>query len=420
MAEKKREFKLTKRPKQLTVNCINCYRFYFIPEARRFEENHDDVFLDQRVLSLLLVSRRFRTLLFGSQIIFSTDEYFYANGPRPGCVKYRSHDLNLLILLGAIVSSDFVIYVNGHTGRCFDVEMVKLIYLAKRLKLALDLDPWLRTRLVDQLLADVQLLKHSNPCHLLLPIHYGLEPVVTSSLGEFSGSKMLLCNDICRYDRLPVPYGLNHSRMDNLKTIEIRNPYYATIFDYNCKELFLTNMNFITIVQYLPLPPMPNLEALHADVKYEDLNDDGAYELFSDLMSDLQRKAPKCIVMLSGNLRVFSKTYKQQRNILRSAVVGIERFALWLLSCENIFLDGVVNVNLPLSEEDKDDLFFEDITTDTPYRSIRIHVGQWNFTPIFNELVDVNGRSRVGFDVICRFDDNVLDKLGDKDLHIIQ
>ncbi|CAD5223593.1 unnamed protein product [Bursaphelenchus okinawaensis] len=81
------------------------------------------------------------------------------------------------------------------------------------------------------------------------------------------------------------------------KLVLTKYPYLTGFFDENLNEATLNGFNVLTIHEYLPLPSMPELEVLVADLRNFDICPN-SLQILNEIISEVHRVAPRCRIVL--------------------------------------------------------------------------------------------------------------------------
>ncbi|CAD5227115.1 unnamed protein product [Bursaphelenchus xylophilus] len=409
--------------KKLNITLLHCASFYFNRAIGSYNETRVDITLP--VLRFLLVSKRILKEVYGdSNAVYISRASFYLSNWKNCKVTYYCPNLSIFIWLGGIsldAENEAVLIRDDNSGRCVDTQLVKAIYVAKRLKIPLDIDQPFRTRVVDQLLHDLQKEAACNQVDDSEFIHYGVEPVRLFQKGKDERIPSLqMLDDIGLVEAAHNgQHGENDEFWEKQKKYRVREAYLADAFGYSCQELVLKYQDFLTIYQYLPLPKMLFME-LHSACRFQDLVVENVFECYAMIVRGLEVAAPGCKVELNPHMCVNSRSYEHQRDIVQKVGEAVRRIIQLMRAHENLWLEGEVHVFLPLPEENRKADFFRDMFAITPFRDMDFERHSWFYKATVDDLPGPQRKNRFSFSITYHFDDTVFDALRNEDLIVIE
>ncbi|CAD5225830.1 unnamed protein product [Bursaphelenchus xylophilus] len=410
-------------PLKLRKFVLDYFRFYSSAAQRNMEFAHQSQ-LSQRMLRFLLCSNRiFSTLLGSSDSIAAVPSSFYITSSR--CyIYFYSQNICLLAwlcYLGDTSADKGVIFVRKYYSAndiCVDKHVVKLIYLAKKLDISLEIDSNLRTRVVDQLLSDAKLKVGKFGEYDTEYLHYGIAPMKMFAY-EGIPSCLFMKNDIQIASEIPGG-DENWEFLAEQKAILVRESYLAEAFLYPCKELYLDDSNFLALLQYLPLPEMPKLEVLRMEAKFADMFDKKTLEYYEEILTELERVAPNCKVEVCVDTCINCRRYEDHIPVLKKIVKALQDVLELMKARQRLFFISNVNVNMPLSEMGYQFEFFESLCDIVECSSFSFNPQSWEYIASVDDPPTVDGERRGLFNVECKFNDVTLQLLGDKDIEIVE
>ncbi|CAD5227120.1 unnamed protein product [Bursaphelenchus xylophilus] len=412
-----------KQNKCLNQEGLSCFRFYTNAAHRNYTDFGDDAQLSERMLRFLLCSKRILFDVYGYvTIITAGRSSFFSSG---WDVRYHTLNVKILAYLSRLIFFDDkdlrIQVVRQETEKCIDSDLVKLIYLAKKLDISLDIDEYFRTRVVDQLLWDVKLKTMVSYGYQTDYIHYGVDPVQLLKPDDFGRHvSNVLVNDIQRpYDVRPRE-GEVPDTVRRQKYVKVRAGYIADVLYHPCDDLNLKNVNFVIIAQYIPLPEMKKLKKLQAACKFEDFFDSNTFDLYRTIMADIKRAAPECTVDLSADVCINTRSYELQSAYMKRVGDAFQKLLALLRVEDNLFVQINVKTFLPLAEQHRHVEFFSDMSTITQFRNFRFDGDSWDYSATIDDPPSVDGNRRATLDLVTTFNDAVLGILGDKDFIVLE
>ncbi|CAD5207462.1 unnamed protein product [Bursaphelenchus okinawaensis] len=321
---------------KLNDTVLDAFKYYFLGKLDQFRP----IQLNTKVLAFLLCSNRVFHSEFDEMMyqIFATGSRYIVNGIihqdgtesgriQKECRSYKSNATTMLVWLNHLYlcgkDGERRILLDTYSATFTDPRsIIKAIYLCQKLNINVYLNPVFRNRLITQLLADVPVL--SDDYTKVLPtqygggfdcnhweesLHYGVGPVPFNN----SFKKALVLNDYTTEEIDQLGYFELITEQYNHNFLETKDLY---MFDWlNRPDLKIVSMlayNFLGLLDYCPLPKLPNLQNITAGYKLFYINPTVMKSYFSRLLKELYLSTNDCSLVLIKKMTIRMMKYDRE------------------------------------------------------------------------------------------------------------
>ncbi|CAD5223554.1 unnamed protein product [Bursaphelenchus okinawaensis] len=387
-----------KLPKVLRKTCLDYFLSYrnvlngvAVEVAQRVSDLTEDV------LTFLMTSERvLKHFMGGQQSVCALQ-----NGQ--ACmykkeISFATRKPSLLVAIkGVLYPNQAIIGIGNMERRPAEKYTVEIIYKGIKLNVKLVIPFILYSRVVQQVLVDLQ--KELSKTKDILSgegfqgWHYHGVPVLT---------------DECRR-KVAVIHMANHlwkSRTYFYSTYDMRinskpqflsvaDEYLADMLDNPCGKLFLPCVNFLCVYQYLPLSPQAEAVQFHFSVKFHDIFDIRTFDLYRTILDDFKRVKAKR-VKLYAKMYIDCREYEQLKLILKRTRKAFLRMKQLQLEYRFMKFEGFLRVYMPISQKHHDADFITDMRELSERRNFCISPDRWKFIALAKHLE---------LQIICSFAD---------------
>ncbi|CAD5233121.1 unnamed protein product [Bursaphelenchus xylophilus] len=412
----------------LKPNILPYFRYYVnLIGAEGRDLRRSDVYIGGFMKKFLLTSNRllhkFLRRSFTDCRMVLAERSCYALSPDSR--RWHVDDVRTLISLHAICkTTSKVIHISREPSVMnVDNRLIQAIYNAAKLNLQLHIDESLRSRLIDQVLADndVQMAGSSTSQPVEAVIAYGLRPMSqVSKMDEEPYSRISIRrrgNAEEQAEHLGNQLDHGHQRTEEL--------YAVDILPHKTVSLNMEGFNFLSLLQYLPLPPLPHLRYITAGFKLLDLHPNDIPVVYGQLLSEIRTATGGCDIFLSNKTSLYSTAYKRQEPVLKRLIEAFKAFYEFSKADVKSKFEQLhcqLKIYLPTEETKCINSWLKLMNTITTCYVLETRSDKWSFQA---KLKDPHAEfkasgERYSLNMMVHFSDNVVTQLHGRDFAMIE
>uniref|UniRef100_A0A1I7SVG2 Uncharacterized protein n=1 Tax=Bursaphelenchus xylophilus TaxID=6326 RepID=A0A1I7SVG2_BURXY len=337
---------------------------YYLNELEPREEP-DEIQVTEEIARFLLSSRRIHnTLYVTSQSIYAWDDGFSVGQDDINYFHQNPIILATLSLLHLGKDPCFRIVRNDAMQEGGDVRMIlKFMYWAKRNSFNFLLHSELQDKVLSQVMDDLgyeyeyfDRFGDINYFHYVQDLNEVLNKSAEDQITVFIYFKPTEGKHPCRKVYLHGLFG--HPKMT---------------------ALTLVNCDGFVLCQYLPFPPMPNLQRIYARMPFGSIESTFAFPYYHDLLADFELKAPLCRLRFDRRIDVTAASYDVHLGVLQQLATAMKNTIELASRFKNVYFNHVVHVYLPETAQSHRDVWQHFVEQLTPLREIKFEKNCWKY-----------------------------------------
>ncbi|CAD5223551.1 unnamed protein product [Bursaphelenchus okinawaensis] len=309
--------------KVLNESCLNYYLIHTtLLSGLEFRDSGKRTRYNGKVCQLLLTSRRIlNCFMCGAGHCTIVDGEVASYGQK--FVFYTKKPSQIVAFNALYAPKDAYLQISEQVNCPAQRYLIEMIYKAKKLNVKLWFSVCLHTRIVQQVLAEVnyQIYDQSRAPDTEMGDEwkfYGVPLAKPKNSNTINIADQLWKNKVFHH----VVSELWFSRKP--RNLAIADAYLAELFDTQFATASLHSIKFLTFYHYHPLPPQVQDKEFYCVLRMYDMLDDAIFDIYRTILSDFERVCVKKLIF-KAKLYIDAIGYDKMRPIFQKLCKALNK-----------------------------------------------------------------------------------------------